>query len=152
MINLSRKAASRFSIDWQDLSERSGDNWKIDTIMAGRIPILLIVHEYTLFSLVRRKSEFKTIEQIALEIKRCCSWYRYVGQITVGKNTDKKLNGSINEMTRITGGVYSVDKIDELEITINNCLYTYLSKEKYKYGKPVETVDKYSKGLWPYLH
>ena len=57
MINLSKKAAERFRIKWKDLEERSGDFWKVDAVMIGRVPMLFIVHEYTLFTLVRRKSQ-----------------------------------------------------------------------------------------------
>jgi anaerobic sulfite reductase subunit C len=42
--------------------------------MIGRIPVLLIVNEYTLFTLVRRKSRFKTIDAVAEEILNCQTW------------------------------------------------------------------------------
>ena len=58
MIDLSNKAAKRFGIKWKDLEERSGDFWKVDVVMIGRVPMLFIVHEYTLFTMVRRKSQF----------------------------------------------------------------------------------------------
>lgn len=47
MIDLSNKAAQRFGIKWKHLEERSGDFWKVDVVMIGRIPMLCIVHEYT---------------------------------------------------------------------------------------------------------
>jgi hypothetical protein len=71
MINLTKKAVSRFNIQWHNLQQREGDFWKIDIFMTGRIPMLLIVHEYTLFTLVRRKSEFKNIDAVAEEILNC---------------------------------------------------------------------------------
>lgn len=58
MINLSNKAAKRFRVKWSDLESRNGDFWKVDVVMAERVPMLFIVHEYTLFTLVRRKSQF----------------------------------------------------------------------------------------------
>lgn len=60
MIDLSHKAAKRFCINWKDLDERSGDFWKVDAVMIGRAPMLFVVHEYTLFTLVRRKAAFRS--------------------------------------------------------------------------------------------
>jgi hypothetical protein len=45
MIDLSNQAAKRFRINWKDLDERSGDFWKVDAVMVGRVPMLFIVHE-----------------------------------------------------------------------------------------------------------
>jgi hypothetical protein len=48
MINLTKKAECRFNIQWHNLQQREGDFWKLDVFMMGRIPMLLLVHEYTL--------------------------------------------------------------------------------------------------------
>lgn len=72
MINLTKKAADRFKIKWEDLPEQDGDFWKIDVIMMSRYPVLLIVHERTLWTLVRLKSGFKTIDEVADEILLYC--------------------------------------------------------------------------------
>ena len=48
MIDLSNKAAKGFRIKWNGREERSEDLWKVDAGMIGRVPMLLIVHEYTL--------------------------------------------------------------------------------------------------------
>ncbi|MBI4826308.1 MAG: hypothetical protein HY807_07795 [Nitrospirae bacterium] len=149
MINLSKKAADRFKMKWQSLPERSGDNWKIDIIMIERTPMLLIIHEYTLFTLVRRKSEFKSIPDIAEEIRKCCPWYRYTGEISIGKNNDRRLIGSINEIKFQIEGEFLPNQINAMEMQINDCLYSYLSPRKRDYGKPFEAVEEYSKGLWP---
>ena len=149
MIDLSKKAASRFGLKWDDLPERTGDHWKVDVMMVGRVPMLLIVHAYTLFTLVRRKSEFKTVEGIGDEIRRCCPWYRYDGPVTVGKNTDRRLTGSITEIKRNTLGLYSLEQINAMETQINSCLFSYLSKKPRDYGTPFEAVEKYTRGLWP---
>lgn len=149
MIDLSKRAAGRFRLKWEDLLERSGDRWKVDVMMVGRVPMLLIVHEYTLFTLVRRKSEFKTVESIGDEIRRCCPWYRYVGRVTVGKNSNRKLTGSITEIKRNTWGLHSREQINAMEMRINNCLFSYLSETPRNYGTPAEAVEKYTRGLWP---
>ena len=75
MINLSNKAAKRFRVTWSSLEERSGDFWKVDIQMVERVPMLFIVHEYTLFTLVRRKTQFRDPLNIADEIKKACPWY-----------------------------------------------------------------------------
>ncbi len=111
MINFSQKAAKRFRIPWSSLKEWSGDYWKVDVEMFGHVPMLMIVHEYTLFTLVRRKTQFKTSQDIAAEIKQCCPWYRYVGQSIFGKNGNKRITGSINQMKRETCGMFSPDEI-----------------------------------------
>ncbi|MBU2480279.1 MAG: hypothetical protein KJ760_04240 [Proteobacteria bacterium] len=86
MINLSNKAAIGFKYKWKDLEERSGDFWKIDVMMIGRVQMLLIVHEYTLFTMVRRKSTFQNLDSVANEIKKSCPWYRGSKSLSFGKN------------------------------------------------------------------
>ncbi len=68
MLNFSQKAAKRFRVRWAGLEERSGDYWKVDVAMFAHVPMLMIVHEYTLFTLIRRKAHFKTPLDIAEEI------------------------------------------------------------------------------------
>jgi len=149
VIDLSKKAASRFGLKWEDLLERTGDHWKVDVMMVGHVPMLLIVHAHTLFTLVRRKSDFKTVESIGDEIRRCCPWYRYGGRVTVGKNLNRTLIGSITEIKRNTWGLYSPEQINAMERQINNCLFSYLSKVPRNYGTPFEAVEEYARGLWP---
>ncbi len=149
MINLSKRAADRFKLKWSDLPERSGDYWKLDILMIERVPMLLIVHEYTLFTLVRRKSQFKTIQDVGAEIRLCCPWYLYIGEVTAGKNSSRRLTGSINEVRRTIQGLYLPDQINTMEMQINDGLFSYLSSNKKNFGIPFEAVEKYVKGLWP---
>jgi hypothetical protein len=151
MLNFSNKAAKRFRIKWSELEERSGDFWKVDVEMFERVPMLFIVHEYTLYTLVRRKSQLKTPQDIAAEIKRYCPWYRYAGRPTLGKNGNKRLVGSINQMRRETWAMCSPDEINAVEMHINNGLFSYIAVEKRDYGKPFEAVDNYIKGRMPWL-
>ena len=95
MIDLSTKAAKRFKIKWSDLKSRSCDYWKIDIEMFGRVPMLLIVHEYTLFTLVRRKSKFKSPLDVVGEIQTICHWYRCSDPFSLGKNNDPKIKNKI---------------------------------------------------------
>ncbi len=143
MINLSNKVAKRYHINWNELEERSGDFWKIDIVMLGRVPMLFIVHEQTLFTLVRRKSEFKSLEDIAEEIKFCCPWYKNDTEFSLGKNGNRKILGSINEMKRMTAEFYFADDINDMELLINTSLFSYLSPGKYTYSKPCKAVLKY---------
>ncbi len=152
MINLSNKAAIRFKIKWKALEERSSnDFWKIDIMMIGRIPMLLIVHEYTLFTIVRRKSEFQNLDSVANEIQKSCPWYHGSKSLSLGKNGDRQLNGSINEMKRITTGLYSPEHINAMEMAINQCIFSYLLTEKIGCLNPFEAVESYIKGKTPWL-
>ena len=151
MINLSHKAAKRFRINWKDLEERSGDFWKIDVVMIERIPMLFITHEYTLFTLIRRKSHFRDLQAIANEVGNSCPWYRATKSLSLGKNGDRKLTGSINEMKRMTVGLYSPEQINAMEMFINQCLFSYLSSDKDNYSTPFESVESYVKGETPWL-
>jgi hypothetical protein len=119
MINLSNKAAIRFKSKWKELEERSGDFWKVDIMMIGRVPMLLIVHEYTLFTIIRRKSEFQNLPGIANDILKSCPWYCGSKSLSLGKNGNRQLNGSINEIKRITAGLYSAEQINAMEMSIN---------------------------------
>ena len=149
MFNLSKKAAGRYRLKWSDIEEKRGDRWKIDVIMVSRYPVIWIIHEYTLFTLVRNKKDFRTIQDIADEIIRCCSWYNYTGILDIGKNTDKKLNGNINEMKRITADHYSSSYLAEIQNRINTGIYSKLSTGKYSHVMPSEAVALYKKGEWP---
>jgi hypothetical protein len=151
MINLTNKAAKRFRVKWSNLEEQSGDFWKIDVQMIERVPMLFIVHEYTLFTLVRRKTQFRDPLLIAGEIKIACPWYRYVGEPTLGKNANRKITGSISEMKRMTWGSYSPEQINAIEMFLNDGLYSYLSTDKRNYGRPFEAVESYVKGKTPWL-
>jgi hypothetical protein len=151
MINLSNKAAKRFGIKWKDLEERSGDFWKVDAVMIGRVPMLFIVHEYTLFTLVRRKSQFHDPLAVAKEVSNSCPWYRSPSTSSLGKNGNRKLTGSINEMKRITLGLYSPGQINAMEMSINQGLYSYLSTGQKEYQIPFDAVESYVKGQTPWL-
>jgi hypothetical protein len=65
-------------------------------------------------TLARRKSEFKNIDAVAEEILRYCPWYRYDGKISTGKNSNRRISGSINEIKRILEFVHTpgADKQD----------------------------------------
>ncbi len=151
MINLSNKAAKRFRVKWMDLEEREGDFWKVDVVMIERVPMLFIVHEYTLFTLIRRKSQFRDLQAIANDIINSCPWYRSTKSLSLGKNGNRKLTGSINEMKRLTVGLYSPEQINAMEMSINQCLFSYLSAEKNGYSIPFEAVENYINGKISWL-
>ena len=151
MINLTSKAAKRFRLKWSALKERSGDFWKVDVVMLGRVPMLLLVHEYTLFTLVRRKSQFRDPLQLADEIRLCCPWYRYDSEPTLGKNGNRRITGSITEMKRVFWEGFSPNQINAMEMRINQEYFSYLSTRKGGYGIPFEAVESYIKGQTPWL-
>ncbi len=150
MIDLSNKAAKRFGIKWKDLEERSGDFWKVDVVMIGRVPMLFIVHEYTLFTMVRRKSHFRDPLTIAEEIIQACPWYRGPATPSLGRNGNRKLTGSLTEMKRMTLGLYSPEQINAMEMSINQSLFSYLSTDRNGYPTPFEAVESYVKGRTPW--
>ena len=123
----------------------------VDVVMAGRVPMLFIVHEYTLFTMVRRKSQFQEPLTITNEILNSCSWYRGSKSFSLGKNGNRKLTGSINEMKRMIIGLYSPEQINAIEMAINQCLFSYLSAERNGYLTPFEAVEKYAEGKTPWL-
>lgn len=151
MINLSNKAAKRFRINWKDLEERSGDFWKVDVVMIGRTPMLFIVHEYTLFTLVRRKSQYRDLQSLSDEIINASPWYKGPKSLSLGKNGNRKLTGSITEIKRMTLGLYTPDQINAMEMSINQCLFSYLSTKPGGYSRPFEAVESYAKGHTPWL-
>ena len=151
MINLSNKAAKRFHISWKDLEERAGDFWKVDVVMIQRVPMLFIVHEYTLFTLVRRKSQFHDPKSIADDVINACPWYKPPESFSLGKNGNRKLTGSINEMKRMTLGLYYPEQINAMEMSINQGLFSYLSTGQDAYSKPFEAVESYVRGYTPWL-
>ena len=151
MINLTQKTAKRFNINWKDLEERSGAFWKVDAVVMDRVPMLFIVNEYTLFTLVRRKSQFRDPLAIANEVITSCPWYRSPATPSLGKNGDRKLTGSISEMKRMTVGFYSPEQINAMEMSINQGLFSYLATERYGYTNPFDAVESYVEGRMPWL-
>lgn len=151
MINLSKKAAERFRIPWTDLEERSGDFWKVDVVMVERVPMLFIVHEHTLFTLVRRKSRFRDPQSVADNVINACPWYKAPNVFSLGKNGNRKLTGSIGEMKRMTVGLYSPEQINAMEMSINQGLFSYLSTKRNGYSTPFEAVESYVNGHIPWL-
>jgi hypothetical protein len=151
MINISHKAAKRFHILWKELEDRTGDFWKVDVFMVGRVPMLLIVHEYTLFTLVRRKSHFQDLQSIAKDIIRSSPWYNGETSFSLGKNGNRKLTGSITEIKRMIVGLYSAEQINAMEMAINQCLFSYLSAKRDRYLNPFDAVESYVKGETPWL-
>ncbi len=150
MIDLSNKAAKRFHIDWKDLDERSGDFWKVDVVTIDRVPMLFIVHEHTLLTLVRRQSQFRDPLAIATDVVTSCPWYRHPETPSLDKNGNRKLTGSINEMKRMTLGVYSPEQINAMEMSIKG-LFSYLSADPKGYSRPFDAVERYKKGQCPWL-
>ncbi len=143
MFTFTKKAADTFKLKWAQLEERSGDNWKVDLFRIGRYPVLLIVHEKTLFTLVRRKAEFKTVETITKEIEHHCPWYPFPAEISLGRNSDRRLSGSITEMRKFTWNMTSLDELPQLENQINHGLFSFLAESKYDYGKPIDALSRY---------
>ena len=71
---------------------------------------------------------------------------------SLGKNGNRKITGSINEMKRMTVGLYSPEQINAMEMAINQCLFSYLSADKNDYSTPFEAVETYVKGETPWLY
>jgi len=109
------------------------------------------VHEYTLFTIIRRKSTFQNLNSVAGEIIKSCPWYHGSKSPTIGKNGNRQLNGSINEIKRLTTGLFTSDRINAMEMAINQCIFSYLSTEKSGYSNPFEAVKSYVKGKTPWL-
>ena len=103
----------------------------------------MIVHEKTLFTLVRRKADIKTVDAIAKEIERHCPWYAFPVEVSLGRNSDRRLSGSITEMRKFAWHMTSFDELPQLEYQINHGLFSYLAESKYGYGKPIDALAKY---------
>jgi len=153
MLDFTKRSAQRFNLQWKDLPDRRGDHWKIEVEMFGRVPMLLVVHEQTLFTLVRRKSQFKTPEQFTDEIRLCCSWYRNKGETTFGRNSDRRLTGNTTEMKRMIRILdYSPERINGMEMAINQCPFSYLrNRETKRFNNPFDAVILYENGETPWL-
>ena len=153
MLDFTKRSAQRFNLHWKDLPDRRGDHWKIEVEMFGRVPMLLIVHEQTLFTLVRRKSQFKTPEKLADEIRLCCSWYKNKGETTFGRNSERHFTGNITEMKRIIRVMdFSPERINGLEMAINQCPFSYLrNRETKRFHNPFDAVILYEKGETSWL-
>ena len=82
-----------------------------------------MVHEYTLFTIIRRKSTFQNLHNLTSKILKSCPWYQGPKSLSLGKNGNRQLSGSINEIKRITAGLYSPEQINAMEVSINQCIF-----------------------------
>lgn len=113
--------------------------------------MLFIVHEYTLFTFVRPKSQFRDLQSLSDEVINASPWYKGPKSLSLGKNGNRKLTGSITEIKRMTLGLYTPDQINAMEMSINQCLFSYLSTKPGGYSRPFEAVESYAKGHTPWL-
>ena len=95
--------------------------------------------------------QFRDPQAIANDAINSCPWYRATKSLSLGKNGNRKLTGSINEMKRMTVGLYPPEQINAMEMSINQCLFSYLSAEKNEYLIPFDAVESYVKGETPWL-
>jgi hypothetical protein len=54
-------------------------------------------------------------------------------------------------MKRMTLGLYSPEQINAMEMSINQGLFSYLSKERNGHSTPFEAVESYAWGYTPWL-
>lgn len=72
-----------------------------------------------------------------------------MGEISTGKNSNRRISGSINEMKRMLEFVNSPEQINKMEMSINNMLFSYLSPKKDDYKRPFEAVELYLQEKFP---
>ncbi len=143
MIFLTQKAAKRFSTPWKeciDLSDE-GEGWKVDVQMYFRTPLLIITHSKTLYTLVRRKRDIPTLAHLIQEIEEICPWFQFKEPHVIGKNANRQLSGSMNEMKWIidcNSVEYSKENyLEEMERQINSFIFSQIA-----YDTPTEAVQK----------
>jgi len=138
---MTKKTSVMFKLKWNDLPIRDGDLWKIDTFKIGRIPMLLFVHTQTMYTFIRKKKDFKNLDQIKNEILDYFPEYEINPDLEfVGRDQNRSLNGSITDIKRMLSYTDDFESIEEMESFMNETPFSYLGM-----SNPNKELGKYLK-------
>ncbi|MDD5310082.1 MAG: hypothetical protein PHU25_22420 [Deltaproteobacteria bacterium] len=98
MITLTARAAKRWKVAHASLPPVETGAWVVDLMKLGKGPLLvLIVHQETLFSLLRPAAVVKTLDQVSGEITRVCPG-RAPAVTPLYRNGNRRVTGTITDM------------------------------------------------------
>ena len=128
MIALTTRAAKRWKVPHSSLPAVETGAWVVDLMKLGKGPLLvLIVHQETLFTLLRPAADVKTLAQVAAEIAKVQQG-RAPAIAPLYKNGNRGVTGSITDMKFQVRFLAQVDDLAEIERKINDCPFSAIGR------------------------
>ena len=130
MIAVTSKAAKRFKLTYRKLPPVDTGAWVVDLIKIARGPLLvLIVHQDSLFTLIRQSRDVKTIDDVAREIARVWPMPDPVESTIVSRNTNRHVTGSITDMKHLIRVWAKFEALPKVEAMINDTPFSAIGME-----------------------
>jgi hypothetical protein len=129
VIALTARAAKRWKVAHAALPAVETGAWIVDLMKLGQGPLLvLIVHQDTLFTLLRPASLVKTVEQVAAEV--ACVQPHHVPAVTpLYRNGNRRVTGSITDMKHLIRVWLEFDELAVVEDKINDCPFSAIDMD-----------------------
>jgi len=129
MIALTTKAAKRWKLKYVELEAVETGAWVVDLLKLGRGPLLvLIVHQDSLFTLLRPFAEVKSLEHLGAEIARVWPGYR-LDATAICRNGNRRVTGSITDMKHLIRVHVRFDDLSVVEEKINDCPFSAIGMD-----------------------
>jgi len=128
MIALTNKSSTRFKVKFAELTPVENGAWVVDLIKFGKGPLVaLIVHQDSLFTLVRMAAELKTMGDVEHEIAQVWSPFE---SVAIVRNGNRRVTGSITDMKHMSRIHYAHgDSLRDIENRLNDCPFSYIGME-----------------------
>jgi len=129
MIAVTARAAKRWKVPHASLPAVETGAWVVDLMKLGKGPgLVLIVHQETLFTLLRWASAVKTLAQVAAEIA-AVQHGRMPAVTPLYKNGNRRVTGSITDMKFMMRCHAQFDDLAKIEDRINGSLFSVLGTD-----------------------
>ena len=135
MFNLSQKASKHFKKSFSNLESREGDYWRLDIVYINRRKILMCVHEPTVYTTLLHGTDFKTLDQLFIRLRKKYPWY--VSPFNLGKGSNRHVSGTMTDM-KIMMKYDQTLTLHEYEELINETPFSILN-----YGSPDTELQRY---------
>jgi hypothetical protein len=130
MIALTARAAKRFKASHSKLPPIETGAWVVDLIKLFRGPqLVLIVHQDSLFTLVRKSDEVKTLADAVREIGRVWPEIEPADRAAVYKNGSRRVTGTINDMKHMLRVWTRFKTLPEAEFMINDTPFSAIGMD-----------------------
>jgi hypothetical protein len=140
MIALTTKAAKRWKLKCAALSAVEAGAWVVDLLELDRgLLLVMIVHQDTLFTLLRPASEVKSLARVAEEISRVRPG-EPVDPASVCRNGNRRVTGTITDMKRMIRVWVRHWELSVVEEKINDTPFSAIGMDlpRERFARPLE--------------
>lgn len=130
MIALTARAAKRFKLIHAQLPAVEDGAWVVDLVKLFRGPLLvLLVHQDSLFTLVRQAKEVKSLDSAARTVARVWPEIEQEDRTAVFKNGNRRVTGSINDMKHMIRVWTRFEPLPRVEFKINDTPFSAIGMD-----------------------